>query len=293
MLKKIIGILIVGTVAVVLVLVFLVRGSQDTIVAERPDFPFAPLTDEKLSDPDNPSRTFQLDFARVEHEFPVTAADLMRLTPANLTALRQEEIDQIYARLSAGPIPDGNYLGDLFFARDNETGMETRIQQALGGIPGRIAEGKITISEKVGRAIWKGKQFDRENLVLRNFIEDFQPFRRYIDDASALPKAKVPREGYLRFILPTTSVWLMFPAKLYCGQSLLDGRRESVVIDYAFTDDIPGFYLGRAYINRVFLVNFTLFNAEVANAHKAEFLSGGRLEEDCYIGEQMATALKQ
>ncbi len=35
--------------------------------------------------------------------------------------------------------------------------------------------------------------------------------------------------------------FLLFPAKLYCGQSLLDGRRESVIIDYAFTDELPGY----------------------------------------------------
>ena len=84
--------------------------------------------------------------------------------------------------------------------------------------------------------------------------------------------------------------WLLFPAKLYCGQSLLDGRRESVIIDYAFTDDLPGyrempdvlagregleirdeirmvrpgFYLGRAYIKKVFALNFTLYNKAVA-----------------------------
>src|SRR5439155_1469762 len=37
------------------------------------------------------------------------------------------------------------------------------------------------------------------------------------------------------------TTWLLFPAKLYCGQSLLDGRRESTIIDYAFTDDIDGY----------------------------------------------------
>ena len=30
---------------------------------------------------------------------------------------------------------------------------------------------------------------------------------------------------------------LFFPAKVYCAQSLLDGRRESIVIDYAFSDE--------------------------------------------------------
>ena len=102
----------------------------------------------------------------------------------------------------------------------------------------------------------------------------------------------MPREGWLKHILPTTDVWLLFPAKLYCGQSLLDGRRESVIIDYAYNDDLPGyqahpdalagrnglrirdeirmirpgFYLGRAYANKIFLLNFMLFNDEVAEA---------------------------
>ena len=80
---------------------------------------------------------------------------------------------------------------------------------------------------------------------------------------------------------------LLFPAKIYCGQSLLDARRDSVIVDYSYNDDIngyrkspdllagrgglrirdeirmvrPGLYLGRAYANRAFLLNFTLFNA--------------------------------
>ena len=85
--------------------------------------------------------------------------------------------------------------------------------------------------------------------------------------------------------------WLLFPARLYCGQSLLDSRRESVIIDYFYTDEIPaiasgpdylagprglqvrdeirmvrpGFYLGRAYIGKIFLLNFILYNKEIAD----------------------------
>src|SRR5688572_16969646 len=42
------------------------------------------------------------DFARVEHEFPLVSADLAELKPENLGAYNQEQIDQIYARLTAG-----------------------------------------------------------------------------------------------------------------------------------------------------------------------------------------------
>ena len=112
--------------------------------------------------------------------------------------------------------------------------------------------------------------------------------------------------------LTTTDVWLLFPAKLYCGQSLIDGRRESIIIDYAYNDDIagyqerpdalvgrnglgirdeirmirPGFYLGRAYANRVFLLNFMLVNSEVAEAGRESYANGDEVVEDCWAGEQ-------
>ncbi len=60
------------------------------------------------------------DFAQVEHDFPLAPADLAKLTPDNLKAFDQEQIDQIYARLTAGPIPDGPFDGDLFFPKGIE-----------------------------------------------------------------------------------------------------------------------------------------------------------------------------
>ena len=127
------------------------------------------------------------------------------------------------------------------------------------------------------------------------------------------------RAGWLRFILPTTNVWLLFPAKLYCGQSLLDARRESVIIDYAYTDELPGyqpspdslagrgglqirdeirmirpgFYLGRAYAKRIFLLNFALYNPAVAEAGAEAFAAGEDVAEDCWIGEQIRHAATQ
>ena len=62
-------------------------------------------------------------------------------TPANVLALNQEEVDQLYGRLTAGPIPDGPYLGDLFFSR-GET-LKPRLEEILGGLEGRVAAEKI------------------------------------------------------------------------------------------------------------------------------------------------------
>lgn len=286
--------------------------TADAAAAERPDIPFAPLVDATIEDPDNPTKVFRVDFAKVEREFPLSAADLAKITPENVAELAQEEVDQIYARLTAGPIPDGPYEGGLFLPKGDS--LQSRLEEILGGLPGRLAGAKVELIETLGRTLWKGKLFDRRTLVLRNFIEDFEPLRLLIDDPSSLMTAEVPRRGRLGRVLPTTSVWLLFPAKLYCGQSLLDGRRESIVIDYLYNDEIagyrespdglagrgglrirdeirmvrPGFYLGRAYANRMFLLNFTLYNAEVAEA--AAQPGAAASVEDCWVGEQVRRA---
>src|SRR5262249_28746961 len=131
-------------------------------------------------------------------------------------------------------------------------------------------------------------------------------------DADTVPTTTVPRTGPLRRLFPNDTVWLLFPAKIYCGQSLLDARRESIIVDYHYNDEIegyrkspdslanrnglrirdeirmvrPGFYLGRAYANRMFLLNFILFNAEVAESEGPAFAAGGAVAEDCWPGEQ-------
>jgi hypothetical protein len=140
--------------------------------------------------------------------------------------------------------------------------------------------------------------------------------RSLIDDPGSVMTATVPRDGLFGRIFPRERVWLLFPAKLYCGQSLLDGRRESVIIDYLYNDEIPGFrrspdgvagrgglkirdeirmirpgfYLGRAYANRMFLLNFVLYDEVLDKAGAAAFQSGTRIAEDCWPGEQIRRA---
>ena len=48
----------------------------------------------------------------------------------------------------------------------------------------------------------------------------------------------------------------------------------------------PGLYLGRAYSNRMFVMNFTLFNADVDESGRAAFAAGAAINEDCWPGEQ-------
>src|SRR5262245_38784231 len=277
-----------------------------------PAIRFAPPEDTTLKDPDNPIRRFRVDMARVEHEFPLSREDRMKITPENLLALSQDQVDQIYGRLTAGPIPDGKYFGDLFFARGDsitpEGNLPTRLGEILGGVAGRAADINVSLVENFGRHLWKGKEFFRQERVLRNMIQDDVALLPLVGNPTTIRKTTIRREGLIGRLFQKDEVWLLFPAKLYCGQSLLDTRRESVIVDYHFSPEIdgyrdmpdslagrgglrirdeirmvrPGFYLGRAYANRMFLLNFSLFNPQVADSGAADFVANRPIAEDCW-----------
>jgi hypothetical protein len=302
----------VGLVIVVVGIAALLLGRDGSAL---PDVAFVMETHD-MNDPDAPGKHSFIDFAELEHRFPLTPADRMKITPDNLKELTQEQIDQIYARLPAGPIPDGIYHGGAFFPQGEEG--YSRVGEVVGGIMGRGVTAISDGIERVATFVWKGKAFDRDNMVLRNLIEDRKTLEAIIgDDADAIETIQIPRTGILSFVMPNRTVWLLFPAKLHCGQSLLDSRRESVIIDYAYNDDLqevfqenpdhwvnrkglrirdeirmvrPGFYLGRAYINRAFILNFTLLNEEVAAAQEAPFLAGSDVGADCWPDAEQISA---
>jgi len=271
------------------------------LFARSPDIHFAPYGAEYQTKP---------DFARLEHEHPLKPEDLIKITPRYLAGLEQEQVDQIYARLTTGPIPDGPFEGDLFFPKG--VSGKARIAEIVGGGLGTLAVNlKVKKLDLLGEVLWKGKVFYRDELVLRNRIEDLVVLKPLIEgDLRDIPKISVNGRD----------AWLLFPAKLYCGQSLLDSRRESIIIDYAFSDEIegyrerpdflagrrglavrdeirmvrPGFYLGRAYMNRVFALNFTLYNKEIAKRDTEAFAKTGKVKEDCWpaVDQQLATATR-
>ena len=127
----------------------------------------------------------------------------------------------------------------MFFARGAD--HETRFGEVLGGIGGRLASAKIVALEAVGKQLWKGKMFYRNELVLRNLIDNLEPLKLLVDNVGTVRTTTIKRQGFLGSILPNNKVWLLFPAKLYCGQSLVDSRRESVIIDYSYSDEIEGY----------------------------------------------------
>lgn len=236
------------------------------------------------------------DLAQLEYEHPLSAKELVKVTPQYLDTLSQEQLDQLYARLPAGPIPDGAFDGSIVFPKGSSGKL--RLAEILGGLKGLAAQFKGKKLEIIGETLWKGKVFYRDEKVLRNRIEDLTLLRTIVG-VGDIPKISVDGRD----------AWLLFPAKLYCGQSLLDSRRESIIIDYAFTDELPGYrekpdslagrnglkvrdeirmirpglYLGRAYLDRAFGLNFILENKTLAKAGEADFLAG-KIAQECWSG---------
>jgi len=258
---------------------------------EPPTLSFAPY------DKAYPSK---LDFAQVDYKYLIAPSELAKITPDYLATLEQEQLDQIYARLKAGPIPDGAFDGRILLPKGSSG--KFRLSEIAGGFAGTVLHLKGLVIEDIGEALWRGKVFFRDERILRNRI----------DDLAVLKKAGLVESEPKKMSYGGKETWLLFPAKLYCGQSLLDARRESIIIDYSFTDEIagyqenpdflagrrglkvrdeirmirPGFYLGRAYLDRGFALNFTLYDKA-----RDDFVKTGKVQEDCWPGTQARTTV--
>lgn len=214
---------------------------------------------------------------------PLTPAERRALTPTALQALTQAEVDRLYARLTAGPIPDGPQQGDVFFPRGSNG--RARLRDVATMPAGPFAHLATLRIEQLARGLWRGKVFYKSEGILRNRIEELTLLKLMIRDDESLPT----------FTSGGQTTWLLFPAMVACGDSLFDRRRESIVIDYSRGEDIdgyrpvpdrlagpaglnvrdeirmvrPGFYLGRVYFGGRFGLNFTLFDPAIANAGDA------------------------
>lgn len=246
----------------------------------------------------------KMDLAQVDYKYPIPPAELAKITPEYLAKLDQEQLDQLYGRLAAGPIPDGAFDGRILLPR-GESG-KFRLTELVGGFTGTLLHLKGLVIEDVGETLWRGKVFFRDERVLRNRIEDL----------SLLKKMGLVEGEPKKMQYGGKETWLLFPAKLYCGQSLLDARRESIIIDYFFTDEIPGYqespdylagrrglkvrdeirmirpglYLGRAYLDKAFALNFTLYDKATDDKAREEFIKTGTVQQDCWPGTQTRQA---
>lgn len=242
------------------------------------------------------------NLAFVEATAPLTARDRQSLTTAQLIAMNQEQLDQIYARLPSGPVPAGDFKGTVLIKNEGVIKAEGRLFEALQqkgawGLIAKLAKSGIcsdrSAAECLAEMVWSGKRFyapDAEGSVqLRNAITP-RLQNQLLLRAAGLTSMIGPMQRARPEKFNGEDRLMLFPANVFCGLSLFDARRESVVIDYAYGDDFqpyipevdslfgrngmwirdeirmvrPGLYLGRAYIDRVFFLNFVLENAEAA-----------------------------
>lgn len=231
------------------------------------------------------------DVTRLRTEYALTDAERRALTPQAFRSLTQEQVDQVYKRLTSGPIPDGPFRGDLFFPRDRN--HRARIRELADPALPLAAHIAALRAERLGRMLWRGKAFFRSQGILRNRIEDLAILRPIIRNSDTIPK--------LSFDGKTT--WLLFPAAVSCGPSRFDATRTSVLIDYAQGSKIEGYrpvpdrlagpdglnifdeirivrrglYLGRSYFGKPFALNFTLLDPTIP----ADAPPASEVNEEC------------
>lgn len=233
-----------------------------------------------------------MDPAELERRYPLSVQDRSRITVEWLRKLQtQEQIDQVYLRIPSGPIPEGVLKGSVIIRRETLQKLNQALDASWVVKNGQFIFkrmcGQVETLECITQMLWQGKKiYPKDNAgeyILRNAI------------AKKVALQLGPVLGGSKFVLETVKGQLMenfdgeykfmlFPAKVHCGQSLLDARRESIIIDYSHGDDakpfIPGIddlagrngiyvrdeirmvhpklYLGRAYVERIFALNFTL-----------------------------------
>jgi len=254
------------------------------------------------------------DQAELQNSFPLTPQEKNAISVEDIKKMTQEEIDQLYIRLESGPILPGSYNGTVVqnaeMIKDVKKSVYSKIagEHPMAGSMVKLMCGDRDPVECLAERIWSGKRIYPQNaegeFMLRNAIDlavygtvqtalapkedTAKKFFGNITDAVGLTNIAAPKELFpSNKYIPILHA-MIFPAHVYCGQSLLDHRRESIIIDYAWGTDFvpyntsvdvltgpgyldirdevrmvkPGLYLGRAYTNKIFLLNFVLSNAD-------------------------------
>jgi hypothetical protein len=279
------------------VLILMIAGS--TAFA---DLKFVPLR-QAPAGVDGELYNYRPDAAKVESAAPLSMTDRMPVSVATLKSYTQEQLDQLYFRLGSGPIPVGDFTGTILVKNTLVQAIEGKLiddftsQGLISGLVRKAIMKFLCRSqdglECIGGYLWKGKHFypplTDGTVELRNaipmFVRDPVGLRLANLEGFAAPLQKARVEKF-----NGTDFMMLFPANVYCGISLIDGRRESIVIDYAYGDDFkpfipevdgiagrdgkgirdeirmirPGLYLGRAYADKIFLLNFVLEAAKPA-----------------------------
>ncbi len=233
-------------------------------------------------------------YADVEKMAPLNRSAYTLLGPKDLKSLSMEEYNQIYARLSSGPMPLGDYASYVMQKPALYQVLKKRLLKQIISLSEVAKLGRQVCQQEVEDClfefIWKGKRFSSKdemdqiksqslfNPISSGFkislVPDFLKSKR-IDEAIDFTEGLIDKAS-LTF----------FPMQAYCGISQVDTRRESIIVDGAFADDFglpsyiaardeivtrkglniseeyrmlrPGLYLGKVFSNKIFLFNVVL-----------------------------------
>lgn len=271
------------------------------------------MTPEEFS---KSSYTLKPDPAWLDRNVPLSAKERASISAEQLESMTQEELDQIYLRSKAGPIVPDAYKGNVLVkdgvvSNANLVLKDSKVMGMLNTICG--TSGAESLIKCLGEYAWGGKRVypvDETGVFpLRNAISPtvavalkgmITPMKNMFEPSQWLMRNMEDFLGDSKFML--------FPGKVYCGISLIDTRREAIIIDYTWGDDYkpfvkgiddlvgrgmmnlrdemrmirPGLYLGRAYTNKVFLLNFVL----TSERQQTEFANSNRPypEGQCFNG---------
>jgi hypothetical protein len=246
------------------------------------------------------SYTSKADQAWVEQNAPLNLQTRSLITAEDLKTLTQEEMDQLYFRLSSGPIQPGDYQESFMAKGPLAQAIKNFVLQKFKGVQvfSKVLCGSKETLECITELAFKGKRiyspetasgeyYSRnavDRIPARALMAVMTPFLQQFNSDNWLGQTKSTFNGEAKFMIS--------PAHIYCGQSMVDHRRESIVMDYAWGSDFkpfvaglddlfgrnyldvrnelrmvrPGLYLGRAYAQKIFLLNFVLSNPNAQEA---------------------------
>ena len=244
----------------------------------------------------------KMDIRQLQKTLPLSMDERQNLMPADLEKMSQEEIDQVYLRLSSGTMPEGDYKTSVLIKGELETKLikfarnNSFILKALNSGTSAICSAVNAGSDSLkclAEFIWNGKKFYPLNadgeIEQRNAVDKAPAYSlTQFLDFHFTAGLKYDQQNFFG-----SNKYMMFPAHVFCGESMVDQTRESIVADYMFGNDFtqrgfnpkvdglagrnglkirdeirmvrPGFYIGRAYGNKVFLLTFSMYNPDLLN----------------------------
>lgn len=224
------------------------------------------------------SYLFKPDPAALEKKLPLLTQELAALQFEDFARFTQEEMDQIYLRLPTGVLQPGDYEGKILARISFSSHLKNlSFVPSLGlSLLKSICQSRDLLECLLG-LVWKARK-----------IRMAEPGTDEMSASSFLSSEGIgknlDRLGFDNFGHKNLELGNIFPAHVYCGQSLYDHRRESHVIDHAWGKDFksslsgldslagPRFlnlreefrmvrtdlFLGRVYANKIFLTSIIL-----------------------------------